>query len=238
MASDDEGIENISPHIRIRIKPQKKKEWLEYAEEHHHGNLTDLLKDAVDNTISDNWVLEDKHSPETEIDTSELEEGVTEINDRLSVVERKLDDLTLQSSEDSEPNLGRDDLIKLANRCHDLLPRLQSEVQFPPLQQSLSVQPEDLSSKFEQDIQSERKEDSIHSIRAKMTGRAEDIANAFEKPTHHVRQALIFLEESETGALIESTVDEGVRRWFIRDPDADPEFELLGDHQGETGGTL
>ena len=107
MPSEDEDFADISPHTCIRIAPRKKKEWLEYADENHHGNLTDLIKDAVDNTIENKWVLANKHQAESDIDTSELEDGVTEITDRLSVVEDKIKDLSLQSTGAAETELLR-----------------------------------------------------------------------------------------------------------------------------------
>lgn len=227
MSSEDDELEDISPHIRIRIDPRKKKEWLEYADEHHHGNLTDLIKDAVDNTIGDTWVLEEKHQANTEIDTSGLEEGISEVNDRLSVVEQKINDISLQSHEESETEFSRDEIIKLANNCHDLLPRLQSEVQFPPLQRSLSIDLNDIPNEYEQEAKSNNATNPLGSLRAKITGRPEDLADALDEPVHHVRQALIFLEQSETGSLVESTIDEGERRWFVRDSDANPDFGFL-----------
>lgn len=231
MPTDEEDLEDISPHIRIRIDPQNKKDWIEYAEEHHHGNLTDLIKHAVENTISDTWVLEDKHHSETEIDTSDLEEGMSEITGKLSVVERKLDDLSLQSGEEPESNLSRDELMKLALRCQDLLPRLQSEIQFPPIQQGFSVQLQEVPSDFLQNDQSESSEQTLARIRARITGRAEDLADALDKPTYQVRQALAFLEQTETGSPVESTIDDGERRWFIRDPDTVPDFGFLKQNQ-------
>lgn len=230
MPSDDD-LEDVSPHVRIRIDPEKKKNWVEYAEKHHHGNLTDLIKHAVDNTIEETWVLADNHHPETEIDPSELEEGVTEITDRLSVVEQKLDDLALHSSDESESELSRDEIMKLAHRCHDLLPRLQSEIQFPSLQQGFSVQLREVPEDFLQDDQSNGSTNTLARIRAKITGRAEDLADALDEPSYQVRQALIFLEQTETGSLIESTIHEGERRWFIRDPDAAPDYSFLEQSQ-------
>lgn len=231
MPPDKEDVEDISPHVRIRIDPGKKKDWMEYAEKHHHGNLTDLIKHAVDNTIDDTWVLADKHHSETEIDTSELEEGVTEITDRLSLLERKLDDLALHSSEESESEFNRDEQIKLANRCQDLLPRLQSEIQFPPLRQGFSVQLQEVPDDFLQDGPSKSSENTLARIRARITGRAEDLADALDKPSYQVRQALAFLEQTETGPPVESAIDDGERRWFIRDPDAAPDFGFLEQNQ-------
>ena len=231
MGRDEEDVENISPHVRIRVDPQTKKEWIEYAENHHNGNLTALIKHAVNNTISDTWVLENEYRPDAEIDTSELEEGVTEITDRLSVVERKLDDLALQSGEKPESDFNRDEIIKLAHHCQDLLPRLQSEIQFPPLQKGYSVKSGEVPDDFLERIPSDGGEHTLSQIRAKITGRAEDLADALDKPPHQVRQALAFLEQTETGLLVESTVDAGERRWFVRDPDASPDFDFLeGNH--------
>ncbi|GAB7091432.1 hypothetical protein JCM18237_17030 [Halorubrum luteum] len=233
MPPDEEDLEDISPHIRIRIEPQKKKEWLKYAEKHHHGNLTGLIKHAVDNTIDDTWVLKDKHHSGAETDTSELEEGVTEVTDRLSVIEQKLDELALHSSEEPESELNRDEVMKLAHRCHDLLPHLQSEIQFPSLQEGFSVQLREVPDDFLEPGHSESGENTLARIRAKITGRAEDLADALDKPTHQVRQALIFLEQAETGSLVESTIDDGERRWFVRDPDTVPDFDFLEQHQSD-----
>lgn len=231
MPSEDDELEEISPHIRIRIDPRKKKKWVEYADEHHHGNLTDLIKDAVENTIDDTWVLAEKHQIKTDFDTSDLEEGISEVNDRLSVIEQQINDLSLQSNETSATDFSRDEIIKLANNCHDLLPRLQSEIQFPPLQRSLSIDLNDIPKEYEQEVKTNNATNPLASIRAKITGRPEDLADALDEPVHHVRQSLIFLEQSETGSQVESTIDEGERRWFVRDPDASPDFDFL-DAQG------
>ena len=231
MPPGEEDVEDISPHVRIRIDPEKKKNWIEYAEKHHHGNLTDLIKHAVDNTVEDTWVLADKHHPEMGIDTSELEEGVSEVTDRLSVVEQKLDDLALHSSDESESELSRDEVMKLAHRCHDLLPRLQSEIQFPSVQQGFSVQLREVPDDFLQSSQSKGDGDTLARIRSRITGRAEDLADALDEPSYQVRQALIFLEQTETGSPVESIVNEGERRWFIRDPDAAPDFSFLEQNQ-------
>jgi len=226
MSSEDDELEDISPHIRIRIDPRKK-EWLEYADEHHHGNLTDLIKDAVDNTIDGNWVLEDKHQANTEIDTSGLEEGISEVNDRLSVVEKQLNDLSLQSNQESDISASRDEILKLANKCHDLLPHLQSEIQFPTLSKSISVDLSNIPKKYLQEDDESSDAYSEERIRAKVTGRAEDISNALEEPVSHVRQALIFLEQSETGSMIKSTIEEGERRWFVHDDELSPVMYYL-----------
>lgn len=238
MPSEDEDIEDISPHIRIRIDPRKKKEWLEYADENHHGNLTDLIKDAVDNTIEDKWVLANKHQAESDIDTSELEDGITEITDRLSVVEDKINDLSVQSTGGAETELSRDDLIQLANSCHDLLPRLQGEIQFPPLDQSLAIELDDLPREYERKATSSSVENPTDFVRAKATGRAEDVATALEEPVHKIRQALMYLEQSDTGMYVESTIDQGVQRWFVRDPNASPDFDFLEEQESDSAAEL
>lgn len=238
MPSDSEDLEDISPHIRIRIAPQKKKQWIEYADEHHHGNLTDLIKDAVDNTISDNWILEEKSQAGADLDTSELEEEVSETNARLSVIEQKLDDLSLQSDEPSESELTRDDIIKIANNCHDLLPRVQNDTQLPPLQQALSINIDDIPEEHVQEMQSGAVPETVESIRAQMTGRPDEIADALDESIPHVRQALIFLEQSETGSIVNSVIDQGERRWFVRHHEARSNFDFIKEAESETEDTL
>jgi hypothetical protein len=121
--------------------------------------------------------------------------------------------------------------LQLAHRCQDLLPRLQSEIQFPSIQQGFSVQLQEVPSDFLQNDQSGSSEQTLARIRARITGRAEDLADALDKPTYQVRQALAFLEQTETGSPVESTIDDGERRWFVRDPDAAPDFDFLKQDQ-------
>lgn len=203
-AEDD--LEDISPHIRIRIDPARKKRWLEYAHE-YDLSLTDLIKEAVDNTISDTWVLAsegeaEEQSPMVDVDTSELEDGMQEILSRLNAFEIQLDDVTLSdAASQSTDYLDRSELISLANRCHNQLPKAADGDQLIELTSQILL-PE------ESEI-------------PKLTGTAHDIAVVLGESEQHVRQALIFLEQ-EQNANISSIIHKGIRRWY----EVDPNLEL------------
>jgi len=92
---------DISPHVRIRIDPERKREWLEYADE-NDLSLTDLIKTAVDNTISDTWVLESEVERsdvgEVDVDLDGVDDGIDEVLERLTAIESQLDRVTLQDT--------------------------------------------------------------------------------------------------------------------------------------------
>lgn len=214
-ANDADELDDISPHVRIRIDPSKKKQWLDYADE-HGLSLTDLIKEAVDNTLNDTWVLAGEAEPEepatVNVDTGKIEDDLQEVLSRLDAFETQLDGVTLQESGDHTTEyLDRSDLISLANRCHDHLPKAADGDQLIELTSQVLV-PE------ETEI-------------PKLTGLAHDIAVVLEESEQHVRQALIFLER-EQNANISSIIHDGVRRWYEVDPTLDIDEVLEGVDEG------
>lgn len=200
MSPDSDELDDISPHVRIRIKPEKKKQWLEYAEEHHQGNLTDLIKEAVDSTIDDVWVLKGDTEPEVDIDLGGLDGDVGEILQRIQAIETQLDDISLQDTggtANEEERLNREELISLADRCHDQLPLVADGDQLIEISSMVAgIEQADVS---------------------RLTGTASDIANAIDESEHRVRQALIFLEKQQN-ANISSIIYDGIRRWYEVNP--------------------
>ena len=200
----EDDLEDISPHVRIRIDPARKRDWLVYADE-HDLSLTDLIKEAVDNTINDTWVLAGDAEPDepntVDVDTSKLENDLDEVLSRLNAFETQLDGVTLQEGADTSTEyLDRSELIFLANRCHDQLPKAADGDQLRELSSQVFI-PEETEV-------------------PQLTGVAHDIALALEESEQHVRQALIFLER-EQNANISSIIHDGVRRWYEVDPTLD-----------------
>lgn len=195
MTSDDD-LDDISPHVRIRVKPETKRKWLKYTDE-HDLTLTDLITTSVNNTISDDWVLADKQDStgSVEVDTSGLEAGVETLKDRLSAIETQLDDLSVGDA--SNEDLDRMELITLANNVHDKLPVVADDTQLIEISQHVTG--------------------LDHQDRPQITGTAQDISAVLDEPEHQIRSALIYLEQQENTS-IESTIHDGTRRWFERDP--------------------
>lgn len=202
--ADESKSKNL---LNIRISKAQKKKWKEYADEEGHGSLTNLIKHSVESTISDEWVL--RSETDINIDTDSLDLGLSELDNRLQAIEHQLDALQgPQQEDDKDRNLDRDELIQLANRCHDLLPQVPTEEHLQILTEH--VVPFDSAEK------------------PMLTGTAEDIANELDEPVFAVRQALIWLEQ-EQHAGVESMIDGGVRRWYELDPSmklSDIESEL------------
>ncbi|OAQ51723.1 hypothetical protein HTG_16835 [Natrinema mahii] len=200
MSSDgndnDSDLDDISPHVRIRVKPETKRKWLEYTDE-NDLTLTDLITTSVNNTISDDWVLADEQDStgSAEVDTSGLEAGVETLKDRLSAIETQLDDLSV--SDASNEDLDRMELVTLANNVHDKLPVVADETQLIEISQHVTG--------------------LDHQDRPRVTGTAQDISAVLDEPEHQIRSALIYLEQQENTS-IASTIHDGTRRWFERDP--------------------
>lgn len=201
--SGDE-LADISPHVRIRVDPAKKKRWLEYADE-HNLSLTDLIKEGVDNTINDTWVLAgeteaEERSSTVDINTSELENGMEEVLGRLDVLQDQLDDVTVEQSDASAESIPRSQVVQIASQCLDHLPKVRDGDQ--------------LLEMYEEVLVPDESELPI------MTGLASDIANAIDERESHVRQALIFLETQQHNN-VASIIHNGLRRWYEVDPTMD-----------------
>lgn len=201
----ERDLDDISPHVRIRIDRRKKRDWIDYADE-NDLSLTDLIKESVDNTISGTWVLAEEVQNEDQsvsIDTSQLEDGIESILDRLNAFETQLDDVTLKDAPgNQEEYLTEGELLPLANRCHNRLPKAADGDQLIELTSQLLV-PE-------------------NSEIPQLSGTTRDIATALGESEHQVRQALIYLER-EQNANISSIIHDGVRRWYEVDPLLDME---------------
>lgn len=200
----DQDIGDISPHVRIRIKPEKKQKWLQYADD-QGLSLTDLIKDAVDSTIDDEWVLASQsqdESTDVDINLGAFDDNFADVLDHLESIESQLDEVALSGSTgtDEADSLDRQELISLANKCHEKLPRVPDGDALVELTSRMTG--------YEQEEV------------PMLTGAAEDIAGAIDEPTPQVRKALIFLEQ-EQHANISSIIHKGIRRWYEVDPHID-----------------
>lgn len=200
-----DSADEVSPHVRLRIEKELKREWLEFLDEsNQYTTLTDLITTSVNNTINEKWVLvsdeEDASVP------NDLNDSIESISSRLEVIETQLDDATLGESDPADQELSEQELLDLARVCHDNLPVVQNG---DHLRDLTTLYPVKLSV----------------DMKAKVTGTAQDISAHINKPVGQVRNALIYLERQETGN-VESIVHEGTRRWFEKDPTADRDPEL------------
>lgn len=194
-----EEAEDVSPHVRIRVHPEQKREWLEYAD-NNNLSLTDLIKDSVENTISDEWVLASEAEADldlSEIDFGDLEEDMEEVKSTLEAFKEHLDTLTVDGR-DSEEFLNRGELLSLAERVQTNLPVVNDgDMLIEMCENVLHVQ-----------------EDQVPWF----TGRAIDIARTIGEPEGHVRQTLIWLESDQQVSNVSSIIHEGERRWYEVDP--------------------
>lgn len=196
MATDD-GKDQPSPHVRLRISPELKQQWLDYVDESHHSTLTDLIKESVNNSISGDWVLETDDGQDLPDD---LAATLDSIDDRLNSMATQLDDTTVAGTDDGMGDLDEGELMHLAHQCHELVPVVQDSRHLLDLTPVV-------------DLQLEVEE------RARLTGTAQDISAFVDEPEPEVRKALIYLERQAT-TRVESFIDDGTRRWYDVDPTA------------------
>ena len=195
----ERDLDDISPHVRIRINQRKKRDWLEYADE-HNLSLTDLIKDSVENTISDEWVVASEAEPDIdlgELDVGGIDEDIEEVKSMLEAFETQLDNLTVENTSGDEL-LERSELLPLAERVQDKLPEVSDGDSLIELGKNVMQLHE-------------------HQI-PWYTGRAIDIANAIDEPESHVRQALIWMESEQQVSNVASIIHDGERRWYEVNP--------------------
>jgi hypothetical protein len=199
--SDDEP-DDVSPHVHLKISPAKKRRWVEYADEHYRGNLSSLIEDAVDNTLSGMWVLksesaEQEAEQKVNVDLSGLDEGLDHITTQLSAIQDQLDTVASGSSVEPGRRLEREELVKLASKVHDSLPLVSGTHDLVDLKNAVVTLPTD--------------------ERAKLSGTIDDLAAHLDRDPIEVWQACLFLENDEHNNVY-SIVDEGDRRWYELKP--------------------
>lgn len=196
----ERDLDDISPHVRIRINQRKKRDWLEYSDK-HNLSLTDLIKDSVEKTISDDWVRASNAEPDTpdfdSLDLGGLDDDMQDVKSTLEALETQLDDLTVAESTTDEDLLGRNELMSLSDRVENELPEVADG-------DSLIRLGENVMELLEHQI-------------PWYTGRARDIAEAIDESEHHVRQALIWMEHEQVSN-VSSIIHEGQRRWYKVNP--------------------
>jgi predicted DNA-binding protein len=117
------NTEDEAPYIRVRLPPEQKQRWREYAEEHHHETISGLVRDAVENTIDDEWVLQSESS--RNIDMDEL--GLDELKGKIETVNSKIDELIVHGLGVEDDQLSQDELVELSAKCEDRLPEVRGE---------------------------------------------------------------------------------------------------------------
>ncbi|WP_152529757.1 hypothetical protein [Candidatus Halobonum tyrrellensis] len=204
----DSAKKDVSPHVHAKVGEETKKRWLEYAHEHHRGNLSSLIVEAVDQTISDHWVLESEAQSKTEnidVDLSGVDEELEDVQEQLIVLSRQIDGLTVADATGGEKELEESELIRLANLIYDTLPSAPSEWAFTHLMKYWS----ELEPKH----------------RPKISGNADDLADYHEESRYHIQDAAIYLENKDES--VKSVIDSGIRRWYIHRPDSPDEWKWV-----------
>lgn len=195
MPGDTGEDEDETKHIHIRIDSSKKQKWERYVEENGLGTLTQLIVQAVDNTISDKWVLDSNAN--LSFNSEPLEEQISELTDQVLSMQSQLDEVQSPDVVDEE-RLTREELIPIANSAHDILAVARNDEDMRIIAENAHV---------------------IDEPRGRLTGTAEDIAEEIEESVFATRQALIWLER-EQNVPVSSFIDEnGMRRWYELDPD-------------------
>lgn len=196
-------------YIQIQISASTKEKWREYAENQHHGTLTGLIKDAVNNTISDDWVL--RSEGDVEIDAESL--GISDIEEKIDVINDKLDRVLISDiddalEEDIDDQERRDveetDIIEMAAQTQDILPRCRDEDQLHRLVKASRHRDTDVRALVDNDD------------RWPTLGSINEIANELDVSRAAAWSAV---EKVEGGSRqVRSVVIDGEQRFFIRDP--------------------
>lgn len=199
--------EEEAPYVRVRISPDQKRRWREYAEEHHHGTISGLVREAVENTISDEWVLRSETS--VSVDRDDL--GINELIEEMEIVNSKIDELVVHGLGAEDDELSHDELVELSAKCEDALPKARGEEHFEAVL--------------------ELARDYPNLIDVKTYGTVEEVSDYMRLDKHEAWQALEYLE-SVGSARVQSVVIDSVRHWYIRDPNVemDEEVETYLDH--------
>jgi hypothetical protein len=129
---------------------------------------------------------------------SDLGNTLATIEKRLDVFESQSDSQTSDGAAGPNGGMNEQDLMNLARQCRDLLPIVQDEDHLLSLTLRFRVSADP-------------------SIRAKITGTAQDISCYLNEDLSDIRAALIYLERQEF-AQVDSVIDENTRRWFEVDP--------------------
>lgn len=172
---ENEGSENKTKSVRVPLTESTFEEWTQAAAE-ENKKKTELVREAVNLYISDNWVLE-KHA-ENDVDTSNIET-------RLETIEERLDELTLNPSNDEPaPDIDRAELLSLADDVREILPNVASE------------------------------DDFISQLSVGMISRPchlDHISTVLGTPTEKTRSVLIYANRHQD---IQTTTVRGERAWF------------------------
>jgi hypothetical protein len=76
--------------MRTHTRLPQQKRWWKYAGEHHYGTISGLVREAVENTVDDEWILQSDSS--VSVEQGDL--GIDEIKDEMETLNVKSDDLT------------------------------------------------------------------------------------------------------------------------------------------------
>ncbi|MFU1780564.1 hypothetical protein ACM16X_04190 [Haloarcula japonica] len=188
--------EEEAPYVRVRRSPEQKRRWREYAEEHHHGTISGLVREAVENTISDEWMLRSESS--VSIDRDDL--GIDELREEMETVNSKIDDLIVHGLGAEDDELSHDELVELSAKCEDRLPKVRDEGHLEAIL--------------------ELARDHRDPLDVEKYGTVGEVADYLGVDKHEAWQALEYLE-SVGSARVRSVVIESVRHWYIRDPDTE-----------------
>jgi hypothetical protein len=195
-AEDEEA-----PYVRLRVSPEQKRRWREYAEEHHYGTISGLIREAVENTIDDEWILQSDSS--VSVDQGDL--GIDEIKDNMETLNAKIDNLITHGMGTEDDKLSHDDLVELSTKCEEQLPVVRDEEHLRAIL--------------------EFKSDYPRLTDREKYGTVDGIASYFDKDKTEVWQALQYLENVGS-ARVRSVVHMSARHWYIKDPDAEMRSDI------------
>lgn len=161
-----ESEETRSEQIIIRVKPSKKQDWVDAADENGFGSLARAIRTAFDNEF-----LEDEQ---------EMEAGGVEADIDFEPVEQKLDLVLerMESLENQVSNIGMEvdeDVMGFAYSILPMLPEAESPDELP---MSGEVNEEEVDVVFSE------------------TGAVSDVLEFTSRGEFEVRKALDFLESS------------------------------------------
>jgi hypothetical protein len=188
--------EEEAPYVRIRVSPEQKRRWREFAEEHHYGTISGLVPEVVESAIDDEWVLQSDSS----VSVEQADLGIGEIKEETETLKPKIDDLITHGMGTEDDQLSHNELVELSTKCEDRLPAVRDEEHRKTILYLM---------KYHHDPMDVEKYETVGTI-----------ADYFGKDKHEVWQALEYLE-SVGSARVHSVVIESVRHWYVKDPDAE-----------------
>jgi hypothetical protein len=197
-------LSDVSPQLHVKITRKKKVDYMLYAQDHHQGNISSMLVEAMDKLINDNWILESHVEVEQNVDVDlsgidELQSQMVAMREDMEAMREQTDALSIGPVDTQSSELSEEELLQLANVIRDRLPIVPSEKVIRQLNHTSTLETGDYP---------------------KIAGTVDAIARVVDEDELEVRQALIYLERHEYES-VKSTIQNGTRRWFEENENVD-----------------